>query len=545
MRRYSGWILYFYAFTHLLNHSMGIFGLDILERSREIFIGFWRNPVLEWLVVACLVIHLLLVLYRLFTAKTFKGLSGVEWTQVVLGLCIPDMMIHHVSETKIARELFNTEDSYSYYLYWTPDYYTILFVLTIIVVWAHGSIGIKLYLKQKSWYPKWRAWLAGIAVGLPVASFFGVYAAEREVERLATDPEWVAQLEKISNPDNADLLQWHQSWEYPVTLAYVGFVILFFAVRKLVMYLKKQALGVTVKYVEGTEITITKGTTLLEASLLAGIPHAHVCGGRGRCSTCRVHVIDGFDKLPPPSDRERALLNKVSCNKNVRLACQTKPVEGCTVHPLLIPNVSLQQTLWKKTNYTGVDMDVAVLFADLRGFTALAENKLPYDVVFILNQYFQFMGHAIETHNGRVDKFIGDAIMAVFGIKGDLPQACHDALAAARSMRFQLDRLNAQLEHELPTPLKLGCGIHSGRVIIGEMGYREMNNLVAIGDATNTASRLESLTKEYDCDLVVSKEVLDAAGFEMNGSKPIQVELRGKQRPLDVFIIEDAKLMEV
>ena len=215
------------------------------------------------------------------------------------------------------------------------------------------------------------------------------------------------------------------------------------------------------------------------------------------------------------------------------------------MHPLLIPNVSLNQSLWKKTNYAGTDMDVAVLFADLRGFTAMAEDKLPYDVVFILNQYFQFMGHAIEAHNGHVDKFIGDAIMAVFGIKSDLDQACRDALAAARSMRFQLDRLNVQLEDELPAPLKLGCGIHCGHVIIGEMGYKEMNNLVAIGDATNTASRLESLTKDHDCDLVVSKAVLDTAGVSMNGAPSLTVELRGKQKPLEVYLVRDVKGMEV
>ncbi|NND34902.1 MAG: hypothetical protein HKN76_20115, partial [Saprospiraceae bacterium] len=138
---YTGWILYFYAFTHLLNHSLGIFGLEVLESGRKLFIGFWRLPVLEWLVVVCLVMHFSLVLYKLFIKKTFKGLSSAEWVQIILGFLIPDILVHHIFETKIANKLFGVLDSYTYYIYWTPDNYWILFLLTVIVIWIHGSIG--------------------------------------------------------------------------------------------------------------------------------------------------------------------------------------------------------------------------------------------------------------------------------------------------------------------------------------------------------------------------------------------------------------------
>ena len=294
LRRYTGWILYFYAFTHLLNHAMGIFGLQVLEQSREIFVSFWRLPVLEWLVIFCLILHFLLVLARIFRAKTFKGKTGAEWTQVILGLLIPDLMIHHIFETKMAGKFFDTADSYTYYLYWTPDYYPILFILVVAIIWAHGSIGVRLYLQQKSWYRRWGPWLAGIAVGLPVAALFGIFSAEREVERLSTDPAWVSALEQENNPNGVDLLAWHGGWEYEVSFGYLGFIFLFFVTRRVVLYLRRRTKGVAVKYVEGTEVTVTRGTTLLEASLLAGIPHAHICGGRGRCSTCRVHVVNGY-----------------------------------------------------------------------------------------------------------------------------------------------------------------------------------------------------------------------------------------------------------
>jgi adenylate cyclase len=302
---------------------------------------------------------------------------------------------------------------------------------------------------------------------------------------------------------------------------------------------------VLIKYLEGTEVFVAKGTSLLEASLQANIPHAHVCGGRGRCSTCRVQVVNGVELLPPPSEDELALLQRLNSGSSVRLACRTRPVANCTIYPLLLPNVTLKESLWKKSNYPGIDRDVAILFADLRGFTSFAEDKLPYDVVFILNQYFQVMGHAIESHHGRIDKFIGDAIMAVFGIDRDKSQACRDALSAAKNMRFQLDRLNNQLKSELLEPLRMGFGIHCGHVIIGEMGYRNSNNLVAIGDATNTASRLESLTKEFDCDLIVSKDAIDWAGLDFSQYETHQVELRGRVKPTEVFTVKDVREIEI
>jgi adenylate cyclase len=432
-------------------------------------------------------------------------------------------------------------DTYSYYLYWTPDYYWILFVAATTIIWAHGAIGLHLYLRQKKWYARWKGWLLGAVVALPIFALWGIYGARQDVKLLAQDPDWVSTLLAQSNPDRIDVYHLSEEWSTYYALAYILFVLIFFTVRKLVRIVKQRRSGVIIKYLEGTEVSVTRGTTLLEASLLAKLPHAHVCGGRGRCSTCRVQIIEGLEELPPPSDEERTLLQRVGSGSGVRLACQTRALASCTIYPLLLPNVTLSQSLWKAQNGsgTGIGRDVAILFADLRGFTALAEDKLPYDVVFLLNQYFQFMGHAVETHHGRIDKFIGDAIMAVFGTDREQNQACRDALAAARSMRFQLDRLNTQLKNELPEPLQIGFGIHCGHVIIGEMGYKDSHNLVAIGDATNTASRLESLTKDFNCELVVSRETIDCANLDFSGYGIHRVEIRGMQKPMEVYAVKD------
>ena len=539
--QYTGWILFFYAATHLINHALGIFGLATLEQARLLFIAFWRTAVLEWVIVAAAFIHFVLVLHKLFFKKTYRGLHRAEWFQIVLGLLIVDALTHHVMETKITTKLFGVDDSYAYYIYWQPDYAIWLFIITLIIVWWHGSIGLRYYLQQKSWFSRWRSWLTGLAVALPVFAVCGVVNAKQEVARLAEDQRWAAQLEADSNPLGIDLFAWEERWTYAFTGAYLLFLLLFFTTRKVVWYLRKRHQGIEVKYLEGTVVKTLRGSSLLEASLQANIPHAHVCGGRGRCSTCRVEIIAGAENLPPPSSSESELLAKINGGRRVRLACQTRPSSAVTIHPLLLPNVSLRQSLWRKSSYAGTDQEVAILFADLRGFTTMSEEKLPFDVVFVLNQYYQFMGYAVESQGGQIDKFIGDAIMAVFGHNCSLPEACRQAIAAARSMRLQLDRLNNQLSEELSEPLLMGFGIHCGRVIIGEMGYKDSYNLVAIGDVTNTASRLESLTKEFDCELIVSDIVTQQAGISMTDYMRHQREIRGRQKPMAFYVVKEIK----
>lgn len=542
---YSGWVLFTYAVTHLSNHALGIFGLDVLETGRKIFIGFWRLPVLEWLVLFALVVHVLAVLYKLFTKASYRGMTSGEWWQLILGFVLLDLMVYHVMETKISSLKFGSLDTYTHYLFWTPAYYKLIFTLLIISVWVHGCIGIYSYIKQKTWYPKWRDWLFGSAVALPIFAIWGIMRAIYEVNILSQDQAWVDTMLSESNPGGVDINAWIESWQFQFSGSYLAFLALFFLTRKVVREVRKKRRGVVIRYLEGTVVSISRGMSLLEASIQARIPHAHVCGGRGRCSTCRVEVIEGLELLPPPSDDEAELLKKIRGGSAVRLACRTRPVAGCTIYPMLLPNVTLKQTLWKRSNNTGIDKDVAVLFTDLRGFTSMAEDKLPYDVVFVLNQYFQFMGHAVEAHHGRIDKFIGDAIMAVFGIDRNLKDACRDALAAARSMRFQLERLNAQLKNELTAPLQMGFGIHCGHVIIGEMGYKDFSNLVAIGDATNTASRLEGLTKEYNCELIVSKETIDNAHLHFNNYERHLVDIRGRQKPMEVYAVKEVRDIEI
>src|SRR5207245_2492148 len=158
--------------------------------------------------------------------------------------------------------------------------------------------------------------------------------------------------------------------------------------------------SIRVSYPGDRAVTVPVGFTILEASRVAAVPHASVCGGRGRCSTCRVRIVRGLSDLPTASEAEQRVLARVGAAPDVRLACQTRPVRDVAVVPLLAPSIAAADAFGSDVRQ-GREQEVAVLFADLRGFTRVAEHKLPYDVVFILNRYFEAVGRAIQRA-GRI-----------------------------------------------------------------------------------------------------------------------------------------------
>lgn len=235
------------------------------------------------------------------------------------------------------------------------------------------------------------------------------------------------------------------------------------------------------------------------------------------------------------------MLSRIRAAPNVRLACCASVLAAVEVQPLLTTQDASEKTLARSDEFSfGRDMDIAILFADLRGFTQLSENKLPYDIVFMLNQYFQQMGRAIEHQGGHIDKFIGDGVMALFGMHTDLSSGCLSAIQAAQSMERELEALNDRLAMDLNEPLRMSIGIHCGHVIVGRMGYGRTIGLTAVGDPVNTASRLEGMTRELRCNLVVSEDVLKQTEILSEGLSSHEISVRGRQAPLKVYALQSA-----
>jgi adenylate cyclase len=224
----------------------------------------------------------------------------------------------------------------------------------------------------------------------------------------------------------------------------------------------------------------------------------------------------------------------------VRLACQLKPVADISIWPLMPPAATVRDQDRLDVADSGAERFVAILFVDIRSSTQLVENRLPYDVVFILNRFFEAVGSAITAAGGAPNQFIGDGMMAIFGTETDPGRACGQALEAARLIDWHLSEMNRALANELQEPIEVGIGIHGGEVIIGTMGYREHAQMTAIGEAVHIASRLQELTKEYRCQLVVSEVVGTTAGIPLGAFPRHDIQVRGLSAPLAIRVIDNA-----
>ncbi|MBI5690931.1 MAG: HAMP domain-containing protein [Verrucomicrobia bacterium] len=187
----------------------------------------------------------------------------------------------------------------------------------------------------------------------------------------------------------------------------------------------------------------------------------------------------------------------------------------------------------------GEEREVTILFADLRGFTTLSERLPAPELLTLLNRYLDRMSGAIEAQGGVIDKFIGDAIMALFGAPVPQGDAADRAVAAARAMEQALAALNAELAAEGRAPLALGIGINTARVVAGRIGSQRRRNYSVIGDGVNVAARLQALTRtpEYQTNIIVSAATVAAARAPLAPRALGRVPVKGRAEPVEIFAI--------
>ncbi len=185
----------------------------------------------------------------------------------------------------------------------------------------------------------------------------------------------------------------------------------------------------------------------------------------------------------------------------------------------------------------GKRRDVTVLFSDIRSYTSLTERLQAEEVVAMLNEYFESMVEAVFNHKGILDKYIGDAIMAVFGTPMPLPQHAWEACLSALEMRQRLVEFNAKRLTERKQPIRIGIGINSGTVISGNIGSSKRMEFTAIGDGVNLSSRLEGASKQYGCDIVISDNTYyhDRCREELIVQELDYIRVKGKTEPVQVY----------
>ncbi|MDF1792452.1 MAG: adenylate/guanylate cyclase domain-containing protein [Thalassobaculaceae bacterium] len=544
IRLYTGLLLFTYVSAHLANHVAGLWSIGALDAGLEIIEGLVRHRAVTILLYGSLLLHMLIALRAIYFRDSLKAMSAPEWVQLTLGLTIPLLLLRHVLANRLMHDLYGLNDDHTWVLLnlWVFDpTAAVNQAAGVLVAWAHGCVGLHLWLRYAAWYDRARPWLLTVAVLLPALSLAGFVAAGMTVVELTATPGWMPLAIKAANlPDNATINASLVLFDR-IKIAYGSVIVLAFAARWVRLVLHHRSQGLRLAYGGDRSVQAIRGQTLLEVSRMHGIPHAAVCGGRGRCSTCRVRISQGLDNLPEPDEAEAKVLRRISAPPNVRLACQTRVADGLEITPLLPPHTTgMAETRGGPSYLQGRELEIVVLFADIRGFTTISEERLPYDVVFILNRYFAEMGAAIEGAGGRIDKFIGDGIMALFGVDTGPEAGARQAVDAAREMARRLVDLNDSLSGDLEAPLRIGIGLHIGPAIVGEMGYGRVRGVTAVGDTVNTASRLEALTKEYGAQLIVSEALAEASGVSFAGHPTHEIEVRGRDQAMVVRTVMDA-----
>lgn len=294
-------------------------------------------------------------------------------------------------------------------------------------------------------------------------------------------------------------------------------------------------------------IEIDDEQTILEASLNAGIPHYHDCGGKARCSTCRVLVIEGAKNLTPVNDLEKKLKSIVGFSDNVRLACQTKVTGG---------NVSLRRIIRDETDAyiyshllkddadfleVGEEMQLGLFFIDIRDFTPFIEKNLSFDVIHIVRRLFKIFKNAIINNKGKVIETAGDGLYAVFGFEEPFPAAIRSAVNCGNQIRQDLKIFNSSYAETFFNHFfEIGIGLHAGTVIVGNIGLGISNNLTVMGLPVNVAARIQDATKTVNNSFLISEYVNSFLNDKSESHQSVDVKLKGITDPLKVFLFGDS-----
>jgi adenylate cyclase len=331
LRLMSGLVLFAFAAAHFLNHAVGLIGLEAMH-----IVQAWRTAVTRsWpgsiVLLAALLTHVMLALTKLARRDSLR-MPRWEALQIASGLAIPFLLLPHIVNTRVAHLFFGVDDTYLYELarLW-PDS-ALLQSLLLLLVWTHGCFGIHYWLRLSDTYRRYVAGLFMLAIAVPVLAIAGFAVSGWVTADIMSDPAALAALKARSHwPNSLD----SETLAYLRTRARIGFAALLAVMIGVLLVRRGRRIGrrggLIITYLGGPTVALRRGMTLLEGSRSARVSHASICGGRGRCSTCRVRIEDGLGSLPPPAGAEAITLKSIDAPPNVRLACQIRPTRALSV----------------------------------------------------------------------------------------------------------------------------------------------------------------------------------------------------------------------
>jgi adenylate cyclase len=506
LRLGSGLILFTYVSAHFINHALGLISLGVAERGLRVAVAVWHSWPGTVLLYGAAGIHITLAFVALYQHRTLR-MPPMEALRIVLGFGIPTLLIAHAVTTRLAFQAYGAE----------PDYARVVWTLwhsnregrqmaLLVPGWLHGCLGLNFAFGRRVWYQRLRLILFGAALLLPILATLGFLEMLKEVSILSQDPAWFSanvlsldagQTGKLAQTSNSMLVLY---------FALIGAVFVARLIRRTVENFRGKLVSITYP---GRTVRVPRGWTVLEASRSHHIPHLSMCGGRARCSTCRVRIVAGGDHCPLPAQNELDTLNRIHAPEGTRLACQLRPQGNVTVIPLLAAGPPPPG----EPAHEAVEREIAVMLVGFR-WTATPHRLLPQDLLYLLNRYSEIVGNTVRKEGGVPIQFLGDGVTAVFGLEVGAKEANLQALTAAAKVDRRLRALGGRLAQELGWAADFVIHLHTGSAGVGETGDDATRTLAAVGNTIDVARQLAA---RYDngqiARIVLSEAVMIAAGL--------------------------------
>jgi len=519
LRMASGLVLFFYIGAHLFNHALGLISLDAAEAGMAIGVEVWYSTTGTILLYGAAATHFLLALWAVYERRTF-WLPPAELIRIALGFTLPIVLIGHAVATRIGWEVHGLSSDYTRVVstLWMSN--SEVWQLGVMAPgWLHGCLGLHLAFSRRPFYRRFRYVLFAAALLLPVLSALGFISMGREI---AKNPKVTAVTAEYFSPANAPQRESLSNWRDGIVTAYFVIIGAAFGARELRNFLERRSQRLVTISFPGRVARVPRGWTVLEASRSFHLPHASMCGGRARCSTCRVRITAGEENCPPAAADEQATLERIGAPDDVRLACQLRPQGDISVVPLVRTERPVYRATAPKLN---TERDIVVMFCDFLNRGELARDHLPQDLLYVLTLYVEALNNAIRSARGTVSYIELDSVCALFGVDRGIDQAAQSALQAVAAIERVITDINNRLGRQWDCKMNVVVSVHAGRAAVGEIGMSDPPTVVAIGGVMDAANELRKTAAAQGKPFAITEAVYTAAGLDLPAQDRTTVQL--------------------
>jgi adenylate cyclase len=537
LRLASGFVLFAYLTTHLTNHAIGLISLDAAEKGLVMSADYWSSQTGTILLYSAFSLHFLLAFWSLYQRRTLR-LPPLELLRIALGLWLPVVLMGHFTATRLEFELLGSDPTYSRIVAELWNTHSEWRQLGLLAPgWLHGCLGFYYAFGHRPLWRKFQYPLFAFALLLPVLSALGFVMLARDIDRLSgvMGPEIVVTVTPETLAKKETMHRWLDAllWGYA---GLIGATLVARGMRPVLDRSRRRLL--TISYPDRS-VQVPRGWSVLEASRAFHIAHASSCGGRARCSTCRVRVTGGLEFCPPPRGDELATLRRISADPDVRLACQLRPSGNVTLAPLVLSERPVYRA---RAPAFESDREAVLLFCDFSNREMLERDHLAHDVLFAFKRYAESACHAICSAGGVICHVEQDSIFALFGLSGDLRRACRSALAASRHIDRSLRELNARLGQEWGCRAEIVVSVHCGPVVLANLG-QTTELLMAAGEAMAVASEIRKAAIARGKPYAISEAVFAAAKLDPPADRALQqISACGEEISLPIYFMDTVQI---